>query len=213
MKRTIFIYIIIFYGFLIGAQNAPAEIWYKVRWVDDGDSIVLQDGRHVRYIGINAPEIQHGDQHAELFGDKAKTINKELVFQKKVRLEYDREKKDRYGRTLAYLYLPDGLFLNAEMIVQGAAFHLYLKPNTKFTSLLIEKQCEAMLAGRGLWQDWRESKAEYIGNKRSRRFHLPACPFAKKIKSTNKVRFSKKWDAFWAGYAPAKRCATQWWGE
>jgi len=181
--------------------------------VDDGDSIVLQDDRHVRYIGINAPEIQHGDQNAEWFGYKARFINKELVFQKKVRLEYDREKKDRYGRTLAYLYLPNGLFVNAEMIVQGAAFHLYLRPNTKYTSLLVENQREAMLAGRGLWQNWRESKTEYIGNKKSRRFHLPTCPFAKKIKSTNKVRFSKKWDAFWAGYAPAKRCVTEWWGD
>jgi len=213
VKQSIFIYILICCGFWFSVQETLAESWYIVRWVDDGDSIVLQDGRHIRYIGINAPEIQHADQNAELFGYKAKAINKELVFQKKVRLEYDREKKDRYGRTLSYLYLPDGLFLNAEMIVQGAAFHLYLRPNTKFTSLLIEKQREAMLAGRGLWQDWRESTAEYIGNKRSRRFHLPTCPFAKQIKSTNNVSFSKKWDAFWAGYAPAKRCVTRWWGE
>jgi micrococcal nuclease len=211
--KHLFSYAIVWCAFMFGVQNAISETWYTVRWVDDGDSIVLQDGRHVRYIGINAPEIQHGDRHAELFGDQAKSLNKEWVFQKKVRLEYGREKKDRYGRTLAYLYLPDGLFLNAEMIVQGAAFHLYLRPNTRFTSLLIEKQREAMLAGRGLWQDWRESKAEYIGNKRSRRFHLPTCPFAKKIKSTNKVIFPKKWNGFWAGYAPAKRCVTHWWGE
>jgi len=213
LRKHLFIYFFVLCCYLFGVRDLWADKWYTVRWVDDGDSIVLQDGRHVRYIGINAPELQHGDQNAELFGYKAKAINKELVFQKKVRLEYDREKKDRYGRTLAYLYRPDGLFLNAEMIVQGAAFHLYLRPNTKFTSLLIEKQREAMLAGRGLWQDWRESKAEYIGNKRSRRFHLPTCPFAKKIKSTNRVSFSKKWDAFWAGYAPAKRCVTHWWGE
>ncbi len=209
--KHFFTYAIIWCGFIFGPQNAIAETWYAVRWVDDGDSIVLQDGRHVRYIGINAPEIQHKDRKAEPFGYKAKSINKKFVFQKNIRLEYDREKKDRYGRTLAYVYLRNGLFINAEMIAQGAAYFLYLRPNTKYTELFINQQQDAMQAGRGLWQNWSESKAEYIGNKRSRRFHLPTCPSARKIKSANKVRFYKKWDAFRAGYAPAKRCVRQWW--
>lgn len=90
MWRQAFIYIVVCCCYLIAGQEVLAEAWYLVRWVDDGDSIVLQDGRHVRYIGINAPEIQHADQNAEHFGNEAKSINKKLVFQKNVRLEYDR---------------------------------------------------------------------------------------------------------------------------
>jgi micrococcal nuclease len=210
VRKQIFICVAICFGLWFCAQKASAESWYTVRWVDDGDSIVLQDGRHVRYIGINAPEIQHEERKAEPFGDKAKSINQKLVFHKDIRLEYDREKKDRYGRTLAYVYLRNGLFINAEMISQGAAYFLYLRPNTKHTELFIRKQQEAMQAGRGLWQNWRESNSEYVGNKNSRRFHLPSCPFARQIKAANRVRFSKKWDAFRAGYAPAKRCVVEW---
>ena len=213
MRKQVFICVFICCGFWFNVQETMAESWYTVRWVDDGDSIVLQDGRHVRYIGINAPEIQHEDRKAEPFGEKAKSINKKLVFHKTVRLEYDREKKDRYGRTLAYVYLRNGLFINLEMISHGAAYFLYLKPNTKYTELFIKQQRDAMQAGRGLWQNWSESKAEYIGNKHSRRFHLPTCPFAKKINSAYKVRFSRKWDAFRAGYAPAKKCVTEWWSD
>ena len=188
-----------------------AESWHWVRWVADGDTIVLQDGRHVRYIGINAPEIQHEDRKAEPFGDEAKAINKNFVLHQNVRLKFDREKKDRYGRTLAYVYLRNGQFINAEIIKQGAAYFLYVRPNTRYTDLFITEQQNAMHAGKGLWHNWSESKAEYIGNKRSRRFHLPSCPHADKIRSTNRVRFNKRWDAFLEGYAPAKRCLSKWW--
>ena len=212
MKKYLYLQFLVLGGLLL-YSGVSADNWYTVRWVDDGDSIVLQDGRHVRYIGINAPEIQHGDRPAEPFGYKAKSLNKKFVYQKKVRLEYDREKKDRYGRVLAYVYLRNGTFINAEMISQGAAYFLYLRPNTKYTELLIKQQQNAMRAGLGLWENWSESKSEYIGNQRSRRFHLPTCPFAKQIKAANKVRFYSKREAFWAGYAPAKRCVTQWWGR
>ena len=70
-----------------------------------------------------------------------------------------------------------------------------------------------MRAQSGIWRNWSEVKAEYIANKRSRRFHLSTCPFAKQIKAANKVRFSRKWDAFWDGYAPAKRCVKKCWGR
>ena len=171
----------------------------------------MEDGRQIRYIGINAPEIEHEDRKAEPFGDKAKAINQNLVLHQNVRLKFDREKKDRYDRTLAYVYLRNGQFINAEMISRGAAYFLYIRPNTRYTEHFIKQQVEAMQSRKGLWQNWRESKAEYIGNRRSRRFHLPTCPHARRIKSSNRVRFYKKWDAFIAGYAPAKNCLTEWW--
>lgn len=211
MRRQAFIYILIWCCYAFSGQELLADTWYQVRWVDDGDTIVLQDGRRVRYIGINTPEIQHGDQQTEPLGYKAKGFNKKLVYQKSVRLEFDREKQDQYGRTLAYVFLKDGTFVNATMVVEGYAFYLYRRPNLNYNSMLLKSQREAMRTNKGIWQNWREQKATYVGNKRSKRFHLPSCSFAKKIKSSNRVLFSKKWSAFWAGYAPAKRCIKQYW--
>ena len=144
--KNLCIFIFIGCCYLIGIQNAVAESWYTVRWVADGDSIVLQDGRQVRYIGINAPEIQHEDRKAEPFGDKAKAINQSFVLHQNVRLKFDREKKDRYDRTLAYVYLRNGQFINAEMISHGAAYFLYIRPNTKYTDLFIKHQQEVCIA-------------------------------------------------------------------
>ena len=106
-------------------------------------------------------------------------------------------------------------YLYLQFLVLGGLllFYCEVSADSWYTELLIKQQQKAMRAGLGLWENWSGSKAEYIGNQRSRRFHLPACPFAKQIKSTNKVRFYSKWDAFWDGYAPAKRCVVQWWGR
>ena len=213
VRRQVFIYILSCCCYLIGGQELLAGEWYYVRWVDDGDSIVLQDGRHVRYIGVNAPEIQHENQQAEPNGYNAKAFNTKLVYQKNVRLELDREKYDRYGRVLAYVFLKDGTFVNAKLVDQGYAFSLYRRPNLNYNSILLQSQRRAMTAEKGIWQNWREQKATYIGNKRSMRFHLPTCSFAKKINSKNKVFFSKKWDAFWDGYAPAKKCVKRFWSD
>ncbi len=86
-----------------------------VRWVVDGDTVVLADGRHVRYIGIDTPEIDHAKQQAEPLAYGARSVNRQLVEGQSVRLEYDRETTDRYGRTLAYVYRGDGVFVNAEL--------------------------------------------------------------------------------------------------
>jgi micrococcal nuclease len=63
-----------------------------------------------------------------------------------------------------------------------------------------------MSAKKGVWKDWRENPNAYPGNKQSRRFHLSTCAFGKRIKSQNRIVFQRQWDAYWEGYAPAKRC-------
>jgi micrococcal nuclease len=213
MRKQMFIYVLIWCGYLFGGQELLADSRYHVKWVVDGDSIILQDGRHVRYIGINTPEIQHKEQPAEPFGDKAKSFNMKLVFQKNVHLEFDREEHDQYKRLLAYVFLKNGTFVNAKLVNHGYAFYLYRKPNLRYHALLLQSQREAMSNKKGIWQEWEERSAAYAGNKLSMRFHLPGCPFAKKIKPKNKINFSTKWDAFWAGYAPAKKCLAEWWRE
>ena len=178
----------------------------RVKWVVDGDTIVLADGTKVRYIGINAPELARADHLAEPYGEEAKRFNSRLVKQKKVRLERGVEPNDRFKRQLAYVFLKDGTFVNAEMLSQGYAYLLYIRPNVKYQDTLLAAQRSAMSAKRGVWQNWREQNATYFGNKRSRRFHLPTCSSGQRIKSKNRIIFEKKWDAYWEGYAPAGRC-------
>jgi len=191
------------------AEISAAAEWVRVKWVDDGDTILLSDGRRVRYIGINAPEVAHAKygQRAEPFGQKASEANKALVYGKKVRLEFDREAKDHYGRLLAYVYLGDGRCVNLEMLEAGWAYALYKKPNDRYVNLLLEAQRRAMKAGVGIWDQWREPGEAIIGNRNSRRFHLKCCAESGKIHPKNRIPFLSQWEAFWHGYAPSKKCS------
>ena len=191
---------------LVSHQVGWADSWNRVKWVIDGDTLVLDDGQRVRYIGINAPELAHEDHRAEPYGDASKRFNALLVNGKTVRLEFDKERFDRYQRLLAYVFLKNATFVNAEILANGYAYLLRKRPNLKYDSILLQSQRTAMSAKRGIWQNWKENKNTVVGNKNSFRFHLPTCPYGKNIKPGNRIVFRKKWDAYWEGYAPAKRC-------
>jgi micrococcal nuclease len=186
-----------------------AHSWVTAKWVADGDTIILTDGRHVRYIGIDTPEIDHKNHRAEPMGHEARTMNRELVDGWRLRLVYDREKTDRYGRTLAYVYRSDGLFVNAELLRRGYAHVLYRFPNTSEHEILLSAQRHAMVHGRGIWQrldkDGQPSCA-YPANRRSRRFHAHDCPMGKRISQKNRIWLKNQWAGFWSGYAPAGEC-------
>ena len=179
--------------------------------MNDGDTIILANGKRVRYIGINAPEIDHEDQKAQPYGYQARSFNKAQVMSKRIRLEYDVERYDRYGRLLAYIFLQDGSFINARLLQAGMAFCLFRNPNVRYDTILLKAQQDAMNLKNGMWRNWNEKENKYIGNRGSRRFHISTCPFANKIKSTNKITFFSKWDAFKQGYAPSKECIEEYW--
>jgi len=197
---------LIFISFILSGGQLFAEEWFTVRWVHDGDTIVLSDGRQIRYIGINAPEIGHGDKPAEPYGYVAKNFNKRMVYLKKIRLAFDKERYDQYGRLLAYVFVKDGTFINKDMLEKGYAYYLPRTPNVKYNAVFLKCQQDAMAAKRGIWYQWREEEGGYVGNRNSKRFHLKTCPFGKHISPKNRIFFLKKWDAFWAGFAPCKKC-------
>ena len=97
---------------------------HLVKRVIDGDTIQLSNGEQVRLIGVDTPETKHPRKPVEYFGKEASAFTKKMVEGKSVRLEYDWQRRDIYGRTLAYVYLTDGTFLNAEIIKQGYG-HVY----------------------------------------------------------------------------------------
>jgi len=205
MKRLITITSVCLLSCLL-QQTTWADTWQQVKWVIDGDTVVMDDGQKIRYIGINAPELASDDHEAEPYGEASKRFNARLVDRKKVRLEFDKDRFDQYKRLLAYVFLKNGTFVNCEMLLNGDAYFLQHRPNLKYNSILLQAQQSAMAAKRGIWQNWNENQNAVVGNKNSRRFHLPNCPYGRQIKSQNRIVFQKKWDAYWEGYAPAKRC-------
>ena len=144
----------------IGAEDAV------VRHVIDGDTIELSDGRLVRYIGLDTPELRRrarpGDREwragvgdgwvedPEPFGREAKEANRRLVEGRSLRLEYDAQTHDRYGRWLAYVFV-DGRMVNAALLEDGYAQLLTIPPNVKYAQQLRRAAREAREARRGLW--------------------------------------------------------------
>lgn len=116
-----------------------------VKKVIDGDTIVLEDERVVRLIGINTPE------KYQKFGKEATLKTKELVLNKEVILEYDKLRKDIYGRTLAYVYTED-CFINYELIKQGFARLMTIPPNTKYAKEFKEALNYAKTNKLGIWR-------------------------------------------------------------
>ena len=194
---------------LAGISLASSDAFFSVRKVYDGDTIELENGMHVRYIGINAPEIPHQDKPGEPFGTEAHALNEKIVLSKKVRLQGDQEATDQYNRRLAYVFLQDGTFVNQEIVRNGLAHVLYKSPNITYDASLLKSQQVAMKAGKGMWANWEEKPSDYIGNKKSRRFHLKTCALGERTSSRNRIKFARKWDAFWEGYAPCKKCMGQ----
>lgn len=188
--------------------QAETAQWVRVRWVNDGDTVVLNDGRKLRYLGINTPEIDYERQLGQPYAYVAKRFNRELVDGKKIRLEFEQKKTDQYGRMLAYVFLADGTFVNRQLLIKGYGYFYPSKLPGKYDDLLLKTQREAMSTQTGIWRQWREpgKGKSYLGNRRSKRFHLPDCPNAKKISRKNRHRFKTMWDAFDSGYAPARGC-------
>jgi micrococcal nuclease len=126
------------------ACRVPSDTTTVTR-VIDGDTVVVEGGYHVRYIGIDAPE------SGEFYYLESKQINEGLVAGKSVRLERDISDKDSYGRLLRYVYVGDE-FVNAEMVRQGCAWAIAYPPDIKYQVYLEAIEKEARQSRRGIWR-------------------------------------------------------------
>jgi micrococcal nuclease len=120
--------------------------------VIDGDTIILSNREKVRLIGVDTPETKHPNKPVEHYGKEASAFTKKMVEGRPVRLEYDWQQRDKYGRLLAYVYLMDGTFLNAEIIKQGYG-HGYTRFPFKYLDQFRQYEKEARENKRGLWAD------------------------------------------------------------
>lgn len=163
MKR----FLLILLPFLLFQTSAPAAAQdrFFVQRVIDGDTFKLTNGERVRLIGVDTPEAKLNDklkrdakrtkQDTKTIlaqGQKSKAFATKILEGKRVRLEFDIQPRDRYGRLLAYVYLENGTFVNAELLKQGYAQLMTVPPNVKYKDLFLKLQREARENQRGLWR-------------------------------------------------------------
>ena len=125
----------------------------RVRHVHDGDSLVLEDGRRLRVIGINAPELGRDGAADEPFAIAARDALRRELFRsgQVVGLRYGEQRQDHYGRTLAHVFDPDGRNLGAALLRQGLAMAIIIPPDLWGLDCYPVAEREARAAGRGLW--------------------------------------------------------------
>lgn len=132
------------------SSNTSSET--RVSRVVDGDTIELENGSKIRYIGVDTPESVDPRRGVECFGKEASERNRALVEGRAVRLESDVSDTDMYDRLLRYVFVGD-LFVNEYLVREGYARASSYPPDVKYQTLFREAEREAREMKRGLWAD------------------------------------------------------------
>jgi len=134
-------------GFKVKVGSIPHPMEERVI---DGDTIEIEGGKKVRYLGIDTPETVDPRKPVQCFGIEASNANKKLVLGKRVKLEKDISETDKYGRLLRYVYVDD-IFVNDYLVRNGYAYAVTFPPDVKYQQQFLEAQKEARENKRGLW--------------------------------------------------------------
>ena len=148
MNKNIWLLLITVLLISASACGPPPEFATVTR-VINGDTIVIDTGQKVRYIGIDTPEVY---PVAEAFGMEAWKANRQLVEGKVVRLERDVSETDKNGRLLRYVYVGD-ILINAQMVILGLAEAKAYPPDTINQKHLEGLEAIARSTGRGMWAE------------------------------------------------------------
>jgi len=131
-----------------GAGNDSARLTATVARVVDGDTVILSGLGRSRLIGVDTPEV-HGRR--ECFGTQASAFAKRMLLGRRIRYAAGVQGRDRYGRALVYVWLPDGRFFNELLITAGYARPLAIAPNVRHAQRLRRLARAAARAARGMW--------------------------------------------------------------
>ena len=126
----------------------------QVRYVHDGDTLFLKSGEKVRLIGIDTPELARKGRPNQPLAIQARNRLRKLLAtsQNQVKLKFDAERRDRYGRLLAHLYTSDGNSLSAQLLQDGFATLLAIPPNTDGLDCYARAEKQAQKAKSNIWQ-------------------------------------------------------------
>lgn len=129
----------------------PGYSYYSVKKVYDGDTFLLEDGRKIRLLGVNTPEVEHKDRPPDAGGEDAKRWLTGKLQRTKVRLETDAEKFDKYGRTLAHVFTDRYEHINLQLVENGFAAVNIFPPNFLYAEQLANAEQKAESARLGIW--------------------------------------------------------------
>jgi len=135
------------------------EKTFLVTKVIDGDTIEIEGGKRVRYIGIDTPETVDPNRPVGCFGKEASSKNSELVLNKRVKLVKDVSETDRYGRLLRYVYIDD-IFVNDYLVAEGYAKASTYAPDVKYSEQFVNSERKAREEKKGLWSEACEIKPQ-----------------------------------------------------
>lgn len=146
--------------------SQPGHHLHSVVRVYDGDTILLEDKKQVRLLGINTPEIESRLRAEEPGGVAAKKWLQAQLQENKVYLEYDQTKQDKYKRLLAHVFTPDGKHINQALLENGLAFVSIIPPNVRYSDKLIQAQQRAEKQKLGIWSmpDYQSKPITQIAN-------------------------------------------------
>src|SRR3990167_4708201 len=168
------------------ADTKDSDTFHVVR-VIDGDTIELDGGIKVRYIGIDTPETVNPNTDVECYGNESSAKNKELLEDKDVRLEKDISETDRYGRLLRYVYVGD-VFINDYLVRQGYANASSYPPDIKYQDVFTEAEKEARDNNRGLWSS---CKTNIVTNTTPQKaVPLPVVIPTKETNTSTKIKYT-----------------------
>lgn len=119
--------------------------------VVDGDTLRLKDGRRVRLIGVNTPELAHAERRAQPLAREAREFTERFLAGGDLELVYDRDRRDNHGRVLAHVYNHRGDSLESALLSAGLAFHIAIYPNLALAECLAIREENARLHSRGIW--------------------------------------------------------------
>lgn len=165
--RLLFTLFLIIYSSLVFA-SCPNVGWDQtatLKLINDGDTITLEDGRLVRLIGINTPEINYRNKSkSEPYALQAKQLLQRYIKAgDKVHLLFDKSKHDKYGRMLAYVYSKTGRNLALLQLQAGLAKQLVVGKNDRFWHCFQKAQRHARLRKKGIWSGFSPLRATRIG--------------------------------------------------
>jgi micrococcal nuclease len=180
-----------------------------VREVLTGDTLRLEGGKTLKYIGVQSPPLQHLIPLVREYGHEALAFNQSLVQSKKIWIEWGSQLRDDQNNLLGYVHLEDGTFVNLEILRQGHGKLVRRPPNTKYFDSLRKAELEARRKKLGLWKKEPDNpfiKSEYIGDKVTKTYYFPTSPELDEIPGSQLVTFQSRVEAKAAGYRPCFTC-------
>ncbi len=185
----------------IGLDFKPDDRWRIVN-VIDGDTVELPGGEHLRLANIDTPEVD-----APLY-EEAKQFLTELALGKTARVEYIKQRRDKYGRLLGYLYI-DSIFAGEAILEKGLGYLMIFSNNDlnrRPVQKLLAAQRRAMKAKTGLFALERTPEDYYTAGRGRFRLHRPGCESAGRFRPDRHRLFDTREEALYEGLSPCRKC-------